>query len=46
MKPVIKPLEDLLSIDDLDQAIVNLAARVVAFGVPWVPADSKGTIAC
>jgi len=30
MKPVIRPLEDLLPIDDLDQAIVNLAARINA----------------
>jgi len=30
MKPVIRPLEDLLPIDDLDQAIVNLSARINA----------------
>jgi hypothetical protein len=30
MKPVIRPPEDLLPIDDLDQAIVNLSARINA----------------
>ena len=30
MKPVIRPLEDLLPIDDLDQAIVKLSARINA----------------
>jgi len=30
MKPAIQPLEDLLPIDDLDQAIVNLSAHINA----------------
>jgi len=30
MKPVIRPLEDLLPVDDLDQAIVNLSTRINA----------------
>jgi 5-methylcytosine-specific restriction endonuclease McrA len=30
VKPVIRPLEDLLPIDDLDQAIVKLSARINA----------------
>lgn len=28
MKPVIEPAEDLLPIDDLDQAIVTLSAKI------------------
>ena len=30
MKPVIRPLEDLIPLDDLDQAIVNLSTRMNA----------------